>query len=83
MSHASKSHDAIDRLIEIRENLDRIIAEEEKRQALLAKEQAALEMRIAIANAQRLLSKIARQSRISDGDREQINGVKDQLSRVA
>lgn len=82
MTHAARSHDAIERLIEMRERLDTLIAEEEGRTAALVEETAELERRIAVANAQRLLTKIARQSRISDGDRQQIAGVKEQLARV-
>lgn len=39
--------------------------------------------RLAIANAQAILSKLSRQATVTDGDRVQIKGVIRQLARVA
>jgi dsDNA-binding SOS-regulon protein len=83
MTHAAKSHDAIDRLIDMRERLDALIAHETIREEKLREETAKLEAALAIANAQRILSKLLRQSTVTDGDRMQIKGVKEQLARVA
>jgi hypothetical protein len=70
MTHPSE--DPIDRLIAMRDRLDALIAGEAEREQKLAAE-----------NAQRLLSKLARQATVTDGDRAQIKGVKEQLRRVA
>lgn len=83
MTHASRSHDAIEMLQDMRDKLDAVIAAEAERAAMLEKEEAELHARLAIANAARLLSKIAKQSRVSDGDRAQIKGVLTQLDRVS
>lgn len=83
MTHAAKSHDAIDRLQEMRDRLDEIIRDEKDRAELLAKEEAELHAKVAMANAIAVMSKVARQSRVSDGDRRQLQGVIEQLGRVA
>lgn len=83
MTHAARTHDLIELATEMRERLDAMIKAEEERAAIREKEEAALHARLAIANAARLLSKIAKQSRVSDGDRAQIRGVLTQLDRVS
>jgi tryptophan 2,3-dioxygenase len=79
----AKSHEAIEALQDMRDRLDGLIKAEAERAELAAQEEAALHARLAIANAMRLLSKIAKQSRVSDGDRQQISGVIRQLERAA
>lgn len=82
MTHAARTHDAIDRLTEMRERLDEILAREIETARALENETRRLEARIAIANAQSILSKLLRQSTVTDADRLQIKGVKDQLARM-
>lgn len=82
MTHAARTHDAIDRLTEMRERLDEILAREIETARALENETRRLEARIAIANAQSILSKLSRQSTVTDADRLQIKGVKDQLARM-
>jgi predicted transcriptional regulator len=83
MTHAAKTHDLIELATEMRERLDAMIRAEEERTAIREKEEADLHAKLALANAARLLSKIAKQSRVSDGDRAQIRGVLNQLEQVA
>jgi uncharacterized protein (UPF0147 family) len=83
MTHAARSHDAIEMLQDMRDRIEQVLKAEEERTALREKEEAALHAKLALANACRLLSKIAKQSRVSDGDRAQINGVLRQLEQVA
>jgi regulator of protease activity HflC (stomatin/prohibitin superfamily) len=83
MTHAAKTHDLIELATEMRDRLDDMIKAEEERAKLREREEAELHAKLALANAARLLSKIAKQSRVSDGDRAQIKGVLNQLERVA
>ena len=83
MTFVSRSHDAIEMLQDMRDRIDEVIRKEEERAAELQKAEADLHAKLALANACRLLSKIAKQSRVSDGDRAQINGVLRQLEQVA
>lgn len=76
MTHAAHSHDAIERLIEIRENLDRIIEASAEREKKLSEA-------IVMANAVALLKKISRQSRTSESDRQAAKAIAEQLARSA
>lgn len=79
MTHAARTHDLIELATEMRDKLDEVIKAEAERTAIRQKEEAELHAKVALANARWLLSKIAKQSRVSDGDRQQINGVIRQL----
>lgn len=83
MTHAAKTHDLIELAEEMRDRLEAMISAEKERTAIREREEAELHAKLALANAARLLSKIAKQSRVSDGDRAQIRGVLNQLERVA
>lgn len=76
MTHAAKSHDAIEILQDMRDRLNLVLeAEEARRQTLHAE--------IVKANAIALLRKIAKQHRTSDSDRKAAEALAEQLGRVA
>lgn len=83
MTFVAKSSDAFEALQEMRDRLTALIELEEDRAKKLEAERVALEARIAIANAQALLTKLLRQSTVTEGDKAAIKGVKEQLARVA
>lgn len=79
MTHAAHSHqalDAIEMLMEMRENIDRVIAQSEEKQKKLHEA-------VVLANAVALLKKISRQSRTSESDRQAAKAIAEQLSRGA
>lgn len=76
MTHAAKSHDAIERLIEMRESLDAIIEASQEREKKLHEA-------LVMANAVALLQKISRQSRTSESDRQAAKAIAEQLQRGA
>lgn len=76
MTHAAHSHDAIERLMQIRDHLDQVISEERQREAKLSEA-------VIMANAIALLRKISAQSRCSDSDRKAARALAAQLGEVA
>lgn len=75
-THASHSHDAIERLIEMRENLDAIIQASQEREKKLHEA-------LVMANAVALLQKLSRQSRTSESDRQAAKALAEQLRGAA
>lgn len=75
-THASHSHDAIERLIEMRERLDEIIQASQEREKKLHEA-------LVMANAVALLQKISRQSRTSESDRQAAKALAEQLRGAA
>ncbi len=79
MTHAAHSHQAletIEMLMDIRDNIDRIIEQSEEKQRKLHEA-------IVLQNAVALLKKISRQSRTSESDRQAAKALADQLARGA
>ena len=79
MTHAAHSHDAldaIDQMRELRDRIDNFLAIQD------AKEQKTHEA-LVLANAVALLTKISRQSRTSDSDRQAAKTIAEQLKRGA
>ena len=81
MTHAARTHDIIDRLQRMRDELDARIADEEARAAKLHDELSRYDATLLLADALAALRTVNTRN-LSEGQRQQIAGVKDRLRRA-
>lgn len=81
MSHASHSHDALEVLAALRDDVERQRERIEAMATKLEKEQAMMEVRLALANALAFIKDVDTRN-MSTGKRVQRNGVMEQLRKA-
>jgi hypothetical protein len=75
-THAAKTHDILELMTRMRDQIDDLLAKD-------AEAQKRLHAEVVRANAVALMKKVASQSRCSESDRQALKAVAEQLGRVA
>lgn len=81
MTHAARTHDIIDRLQRMRDDIDARIRDEEERAERLQAELGSYDATLLLADALAAL-RVVNTRNLSEGQRQQIAGVKDRLRRA-
>lgn len=81
MTHAARTHDIIDRLQRMRDDIDARIRDEEERAEKLQAELGRYDATLLLADALAALRTVNTRN-LSEGQRQQIAGVKERLRRA-